>query len=41
MLVCERKSSNSDDRYAVAVKRDEVVVGHLPKKYLEYAQYSF
>ena len=28
----EREPSNVNDRYAVAVKRDGVIVGHLPQK---------
>lgn len=31
-LICEREPSNVDDRYAVGVKRDGEIVGHLPKK---------
>jgi len=30
-LVCEREPMNSSDRYAVAVLKDDVVVGHLPR----------
>ena len=30
--VCEKEPSNVNDRYAVAVKRDGVIVGHLPQK---------
>ena len=29
---CEREPTNSQDRYAVAVKKDETVIGHLPQK---------
>ena len=29
-LICERKTLNSTDRYAVAVK-DDVIIGHLPR----------
>lgn len=32
-LVCERKTDNEKDRYAVAVKRRGRVVGHLPCKF--------
>ncbi len=32
-LQCEREKKNEKDRYAVAVKRGEEVVGHLPKKF--------
>ena len=32
VLACEREPSNSQDRYAVAVKKDETIVGHLPRK---------
>ena len=31
-LVCIRELLNSFDRFAVAVKKDDSVVGHLPKK---------
>ena len=31
-LVCIREPLNSIDRFAVAVKKDDSVVGHLPKK---------
>ena len=30
-LQCERETRNTKDRYAVAVKKDGMVVGHLPK----------
>ena len=30
-LVCERESTNLTDRYAVAVVKDNVIVGHLPR----------
>ena len=32
ILYCEREPTNSQDRYAVAVKKDETVIGHLPRK---------
>ena len=32
LLVCERDQNNVEDRYAVSVKKDGNVVGHLPKK---------
>ena len=32
VLSCEREPTNSRDRYAVAVKKDEVAIGHLPCK---------
>lgn len=31
-LVCKRERGNSHDIYAVAVKKDGAVVGHLPRK---------
>ena len=34
-LVCIREPLNSVDRFAVAVKKDDSVVGHLPKKISE------
>ena len=30
-LVCERETTNEHDRYAVAVVKDGVVIGHLPR----------
>ena len=30
-LVCEREPTNVNDRYAVAVVKDDVIVGHLPR----------
>ena len=32
-LQCEREGQNTNDRYAVAVKRNNVIVGHLPRKF--------
>ena len=32
VLVCEREQRNAADRYAVAVKKDGTVIGHLPRK---------
>ena len=32
VLTCEREAQNENDRYAVAVKKDGVVIGHLPRK---------
>ena len=31
-LVCAREPHNSHDCYAVAVKREDVLIGHLPRK---------
>ena len=31
VLVCEREPHNVEDRYAIAVKKDETVIGHLPR----------
>lgn len=31
---CKRKPTNTHDRYAVAVKKDETTVGHLPLRIL-------
>ena len=31
-LECDREPGNSCDRYAIAVKRSGVVIGHLPRK---------
>ena len=30
-LICERESLNPSDRYAVAVMKDDVIIGHLPR----------
>ena len=30
-LVCEREPTNEHDRYAVAVKKDGIIIGHLPR----------
>ena len=30
--MCEREPRNSTDRYAVAVKKDGTIIGHLPRK---------
>ena len=32
VLVCEREPRNTADRYAVAVKKDGTIIGHLPRK---------
>ncbi len=31
-LLCERETNNNRDRYAVAVLKQRIVVGHLPEK---------
>ena len=31
-LVCERKPKNASDLYAVAVKNEGTIIGHLPRK---------
>ena len=31
-LYCERDRDNARDRYCVAVKKSDIVVGHLPRK---------
>ena len=31
-LACEREPTNTSDRYAVAVVKDGVIIGHLPRK---------
>ena len=33
-LVCERDPENASDRYAVAVKKEGTIMGHLPQKVL-------
>ena len=32
VLACEREPRNAEDKYAVAVKKDGTIVGHLPRK---------
>ena len=32
VLPCKREINNEKDRYAVAVMKDDTVIGHLPKK---------
>ena len=32
VLICEREPRNAKDGYAVAVKKDGTVIGHLPRK---------
>ena len=32
MLQCKSDSHNSHDRYAISVMKDEITVGHLPRK---------
>ena len=32
VIACEREPRNTQDRYAVAVKKDGTVIGHLPRK---------
>lgn len=31
-LTCQREPTNAHDRYAVAVIKDDAIIGHLPKK---------
>ena len=32
VLKCERERGNNKDRYAIAVKKDEIIIGHLPRR---------
>ena len=32
VLECERQQQSDKDRYAVAVKKDQMIIGHLPRK---------
>ena len=32
ILACKREPRNTEDWYAVAVKKDGMIIGHLPKK---------
>lgn len=34
VLTCETESGNAKDRYAVAVEKDGMIIGHLPRKVL-------
>ena len=36
-LICERETLNQTDRYAVAVIKDGVIIGHLPRVLLDQA----
>ena len=40
VLECERETGNAKDRYAVAVKKDATVIGHLPKRFPTYVHSS-
>ena len=31
-MICEREPENASDRYAVAVKKEGTIIGHLPRK---------
>ena len=31
VLACEKEPHNVEDRYAVAVRKDEAIIGHLPR----------
>ena len=31
-LQCEREPDNRSDRYAVAIKKDGIIIGHIPRK---------
>ena len=31
-LRCEREPDNRSDRYAVAIKKDGIIIGHIPRK---------
>ena len=35
-IVCIREPLNLRDRYAVALKKDGIVIGHLPQKYPKF-----
>ena len=30
-MVCKRELTNVNDRYAVAIAKDDIIVGHLPR----------
>ena len=31
-LRCERELNNRSDRHAVAIKKDGIIIGHIPRK---------
>ena len=35
VLSVDRESGNTEDQFAVAVRKDNTVVGHIPHKYLK------
>ena len=39
-LACEREPTNASDRYAVAVVKSGVIIGHLPRKISEVCSRS-
>ena len=34
-LVCEREPTNVNDRYAVAIAKDNIIIDHLPRAHLK------
>jgi len=40
LLVCERDPENASDRYAVAVKNEGSIIGHLPRMYRVFTVFA-
>jgi len=40
VLACNKEVRNAIDRYAVAVKKDGMIIGHLPRKVLDVCSLS-
>ena len=41
ILPCIREIGNCHDPYVITVKKDDIVVGHLPQKFPVYVLYLF
>ena len=39
-LVCQREPTNVNNRYAVALVKDNIIVGHLPRAQLKIYSWS-
>jgi len=37
-LECKKEPDNESDRYTVTAKKDGIIIGHLPQKYLEFGE---
>ena len=40
-LVCTREATNAANRYAMAVTKQETIIGHLTKRFLRYVRCSY